>query len=880
MPLASGTRIGPYEIVGWLDAGGMGEVYRARDRRLARDVAIKVIPERFAADASRVRRFEIEALAAGQLSHPNILAVYDVGIEAGSPYIVAELLEGESLRSRLTAGPLPWRTAADIARQAAEGLAAAHDKHIVHRDVKPENLFVTTDGRIKILDFGLAKLTQPADDVPAHARAVTETQPGIALGTAAYMSPEQVRGEPVDARSDLFSLGTILYEMLTGRPSFARATAADTMAAVLKEDPPPPAHVPPPLEHIVSRCLDKTVERRFQSARDLAFALQVLPDARPGAALEPAVQPTVVWRAAPVAAVVVLSLVTGVSGWLMRGTPYRFENPLDGATFTHFTDWDGTEALAEISPDGRFVAFLADRLGEFDIWVNQVGTDGFRNLTTEIPPMSPPGVVLRNFGFSGDGAEIWFSESGRPGDRKMLMPMLGGRWRTFLGEGDVTPAWSSDGARLVYFNNKANGGDPLFVADRTGAEAQMILPPEKGVLHNHNPVWSRDGEWIYFVRGATDPTGNMDVWRVRSTGGVPQRLTDQRVAMSHVAPIDERTVLYVAAAPDQSGPWLWALDVETRIVRRASSGLERYTSVSASRDGRRIVATLSDPISSLWTVPILERPVGEASVRAYPMNTTRAAGPRMRGAGLFYLATRGAGVALWRVLDGQASEVWKDASRPLSEPPAVSRDGSRLAVAVRQNGQRRLAVLSADGTNLRTLAESIEIEGSPGAGPVDWSPDGNWIVAGGRDEQGPGLFKIPTDGGTPVRIVAGHALNPIWSPAGDLIVYAGPFVDGQVPLLAVRPDGSRADPPPLRVREGGYRFLPDGRGLVFLEMLRSVDFWLLDLATGLRRQLTRLEDRGRLQSFDITPDGKTIVFDRSQEQSDIVLIERPGPRAR
>ena len=278
MSVATGTRIGPYEIVGWLGAGGMGDVYRARDPRLGREVAIKLIPETFATDTLRVHRFEQEARAAGQLNHPNILAVYDVGTHAGAPYIVSELLEGESLRSRLQGGALPSRKAVDYARQTAEGLAAAHDKGIVHRDLKPDNLFITSDGRVKILDFGIAKLTRPSDDAARHTSGPTETEAGMVVGTAGYMSPEQVRGEAVDARSDIFSFGAILYEMLTGRPAFTRETAAETMAAILKEDPPEPlpTTVPPALERIVSRCLEKTRETRFQSARDLAFGLEVL----------------------------------------------------------------------------------------------------------------------------------------------------------------------------------------------------------------------------------------------------------------------------------------------------------------------------------------------------------------------------------------------------------------------------------------------------------------------------------------------------------------------------------------------------------------------------------------------------------------------------
>jgi serine/threonine protein kinase len=240
MPLPAGTRIGPYEVVGWVGAGGMGEVYRASDPRLGREVAIKLIREAFAADRGRVHRFEQEARAAGQLNHPNVLAVHDLGTHAGAPYIVSEFLEGDSLRTRLQAGALTTAKAVDYARQMADGLAAAHEKGIVHRDLKPDNVFLTSDGRIKILDFGIAKLTSHADDAARPTGFPTETAEGTVLGTAGYMSPEQVRGEAVDARSDLFSVGAILYEMLSGQRAFVRQTAAETVAAVLKEEPPAP----------------------------------------------------------------------------------------------------------------------------------------------------------------------------------------------------------------------------------------------------------------------------------------------------------------------------------------------------------------------------------------------------------------------------------------------------------------------------------------------------------------------------------------------------------------------------------------------------------------------------------------------------------------
>ena len=435
-PVATGTRVGPYEIVGWLGAGGMGEVYRARDPRLGREVAIKLIPETFATDASRLHRFEQEARAAGQLNHPNILTVFDVGTHEGAPYIVSELLEGESLRSRLREAPPARRKAIDYARQIAEGLAAAHDKGIVHRDLKPDNLFVTSEGRLKILDFGLAKLTQPADDAARHTGMPTETGAGTVMGTAGYMSPEQVRGETVDHRSDIFSFGAVLYEMLTGHPAFTRGTAAETIVAILKEDPPElsSATIPPALVRIVTHSLEKAREARFQSAHDLAFDLESLSGTSGAASPAVGFAAPRRWRPALGVAVVVLSLLAAVASWLIRRTrPQPVDPPLANARFERFTDWEGTEGGAEISPDGRFVAFLADRDGQLDLWVSQVGTGRFVNLTSDIPPLTSPGRILRRLGFSGDGAEIWCIGIGSPGI--MLMPITGGTPRAFLSEG-------------------------------------------------------------------------------------------------------------------------------------------------------------------------------------------------------------------------------------------------------------------------------------------------------------------------------------------------------------------------------------------------------------------------------------------------------------
>jgi hypothetical protein len=296
------------------------------------------------------------------------------------------------------------------------------------------------------------------------------------------------------------------------------------------------------------------------------------------------------------------------------------------------------------------------------------------------------------------------------------------------------------------------------------------------------------------------------------------------------------------------------------------------------------VATVSNPTASLWSVPILDRLAEERDVKPFPLPTVRALAPRFGPVALFYLSSRGAGDGLWRYQDGQALEIWKGADGPLREPPAVSPDGRRVTVVLRRQGKVRLHVLSADGAEFQALAEEIDAQGT-----ACWSVDGKWVVTGGNDASGPGLFTIPVEGGAPVRLITGAALNPVWSPDGSLIVYAGPDVARNAPLLAVRPDGTPVELPVIQLGVWGerYRFLPNGKSLVYMQtdrtpstslgnrQLPSQDFWLLDLATKKTRPLTRLNNVAAMRTFDITPDGKQIVFDRSQENSDIVLIDLP-----
>jgi serine/threonine protein kinase len=907
----AGQTLGSYALTALLGSGGMGDVYRARDTRLGRDVAIKILPRAFTSNPDRLARFEREARMLAALNHPNICGIYGfeaVAVAEGPAqpairFLVLELVEGDTLAQMLAdASPrgapavgLPLQTALSLAHQIAQALEAAHDKGMVHRDLKPANIKVTPGGVVKVLDFGLAKpvsgdgVSPTLTRVPADADAAGGDR--VVLGTAAYMSPEQARGLPVDKRTDIWAYGCVVFEMLTGRGAFAADTGSDSIAKILEREPDwsaLPAETPTPVRRLLLRCLTKDPTQRLRDIGDARVEIDAIDELLPGTARSGEPPAPTVTRARWLPWMALGALAAGVVVREAR-RPEVIDSPLANARFTRFTNWAGTEERAEISPDGNFVAFLADKAGQLDVWSGQVGTGHFGNLTLDIPPMRTPGNLLRPLGFAGDGSEIWFSRSGNPGAALELMPLTGGMRRPFLPAGRSTPSWSPDNAHLVEIGS-STPGDPLSLADRTGADARRISVPNQGALaffrrgvHAHNPVWSPDGQWVYFVYGP-DPFGDMDIWRVRPSGQSPEQLTHQRAPVNFIAPLDARTVLYVARADDWSGPWLWALDVESKAARRVTTGLEQFTSVSASRDGRRVVATVANPTASLWRVPLVDRLIVDTDAAPYPMPTERALAPRFGGTSLFYLslAARGAGDSLWRAQagDAQAFEVRRGADGVVSEPPAVSPDGSRVAVVVRRQGRRQLAVMSADGTNSRTIAASVAIRGVAGQCTVDWSPDGAWIVSGGSDEQGPGLFKIPVDGGPAVRLVTGEARGPAWSPTGDLIVYATPFgsAGGNDAIRGVRPDGTPVPMPKVAVRIGGaHRFLRNGAGLVYLPGIEYKDFWLLDLATQKSRQLTELRDRGYVNGFDVTRDGQYLVFDRTRQNSDIVLIERPTP---
>jgi serine/threonine protein kinase len=448
MTLVAGSKLGPYEILGQIGAGGMGEVYRAKDPRLGRDVAIKVLPASLSADADRLRRFEQEARAAGVLNHPNITAVHDIGTHEGAPYVVQELLEGETLRAVLSGGRLPQRKTIDYGLQIVHGLAAAHEKGIVHRDLKPENVFVTNDGRVKILDFGLAKLTHTEERGQATSlpTATAGTEPGVVMGTLGYMSPEQVRGKPADARSDIFSFGAILYEMLSGKRAFHGDSAADTMSAILKEDPPDLSvtnqNIPPGLERIVRHCLEKSPEQRFHSAHDVAFDLEAL-----SGLSTPRLEPSKskIHARLPLR-LVGATLLAALAIGLFAGRLIWRTGPGSSPSFHRLTFRRGPIQSARFAPDGNTIIYSASWDGAPEAELFSTRVESPESLRLNLPnrwveAISRTGemLVLSRLQFSTGYAAIGTLSQA---------PLSGSTSRELL-EDAASADWSPDGANLA-----------------------------------------------------------------------------------------------------------------------------------------------------------------------------------------------------------------------------------------------------------------------------------------------------------------------------------------------------------------------------------------------------------------------------------------------
>ena len=572
-----------------------------------------------------------------------------------------------------------------------------------------------------------------------------------------------------------------------------------------------------------------------------------------------------------------IAVVLGIAVWTFNRNFGRLPpDPLAGADFAPVTDFVGAEEHAAISPDGRLVAFVSDRDGAWDVWLGQIGTGDFQNLTRgRIPELRNPAVRMLQFSPDGSDVRIWTKTSDPAGgviDHGWIVPIVGSELRRDVA-GIAELDWSPDGEKVVY--HPSAPGDPLFIAraDEKGGGRQIYSAPPG--IHCHFPLWSHDGASIYFVRGF--PPDEMDLWRIDADGGTPERLTKHNTRVSFPVLFGKQSLLYLATDADGSGPWLYALDLERRKSLRVKAANHPLTSIAVSSDARHFVATEVRSTATLWRVPLGDTSGGSAAAEQISIPTQRGVSPKI-GTGFFvYRAPKAGTDSLWKQSDGAATtELWSGADGRVVAGPALSADDQRLAFVVQRRGTTKLYVANADGSGARKLADDLDVRGAPA-----WSPDGEWIAVAALRDGEPRLFKVPVTGDDPpIALGDDYALDPVWAPSARFLVYTGRDVGTVFPIKAVDADGTPLTLPELFLTRGSRRldFLGDDDDtLVFLKgTLSHKEFLAVDLESGAERALTKLGSGPLIGDFDVSGDGRMLIFDRVREESDIVRIDIAG----
>ena len=889
MALPPGTRFGPYEVSAQIGVGGMGEVYRARDTKLGRDVALKILPPAFTADVDRVARFEREARLLASLNHPHIGAIYGFEDTGNVPALVLELVEGDTLDDRVRRGPLPLSEALAVAQQIADALDAAHRTGIIHRDLKPSNIKITPAGLVKVLDFGLAKAFAAEGSAPhlSQSSVMTTggTSAGVILGTAAYMSPEQARGQPVDKRTDIWAFGCVLFEMLTGSSVFRRETVTDTIAAVVGAEPEwksLPADTPASVRRLLARCLQKDASRRLH---DIADARIDLEDAMVTPA-EPAPVPAPRrWSRLALSALALGIATVILFLWTARdnfGKPPG-PSPTD-ARVTRLTDLPGLEESPAISPDGRSVAFTAWVGSKRQVFVQLVAGGAPFQITRdpvdhEGPRWSPDSSSILYFSPAVAGTlqgSIW------------EIPALGGVPRRIVnsvGGADISP---TDG-RLALFR-LAKDGIELVTAPTDGSRFDVVAEFAPAAHHLY-PRWSPDGKWIAFQRG---DSVRFDVFMAPATGGKPRQLTSDNNMMSGFAWLPDSTGIVYSSSRGGTMPYLptlglWQVTLRDGTVRQVTSGETSYVSPDISKSGAIVVGRMKLQ-SDIWKFPVDGLPAenvrnGIRVTRQTGQVLTPTASPGDKE--VAFLSDSGGHANLWVVnTESGALRQITDERDPnvAMGVPVWSPNGDTIAFVSSKGHQGftfGIWVVDSDGSNLRNLVNL-------GLGPA-WSPDGRWVYYSTRASPtvtDPVLKKVPVDGGPAITVTTERLRNVIGLDRATLYyLFERLLVDG-TPDFEIR--AATPEDAPFRVlahisasrvpiwQTVNPALSPDGKWLAqALTDGVTTNVWALSTTTGEWRQITDFGERATFIARRVSwsSDGRSILAAVAEGDSDIVLLE-------
>ena len=889
--------IGPYKTVCKLGEGGMGLVYLAHDDELDRAIAIKILPEHLAGDDEQLAHLKQEARTASSLNHPNIITIYEIGQHQSSAFIAMEYIDGQTLRDLMTAGPVPVRKTLQIVSQIADGLAAAHKRGLVHRDLKPENIMLTNEGGVKILDFGLAR-SFASGTLGVSDR---KTDPGMIVGTVGYMSPEQAKAANVDYRSDQFSFGAILYEMLAAAPAFQGASAVETMFMVVRDEPPPLSQVAPQvpalLRWIVERCLAKDPDERYASTRDLARDLQHLRDHLSEAGIAPVreekvaeevvVVPRLRWPVLAATAIAALVIGALLTAWLRRPAPPTI-------TSERYLTYSGNDFSPAISPDGKLIAFSSRRDGTQRIWLKQIegGSEvALSQGSDDFPRFSPDGASILYVHFLPDGSSSLYR-----------IPVVGGEARHIL-DGGTSGEWSPDGKLLAFSKNAVDAtghvSSIILLANANGTGVRELLRSD--IVSLSQPRWSPDQKQIALI-GASGRVAQTIVI-INPDTKVARTLTSPPKSGEISVPVwtaDSRSLIYVRAASVEavvgSTADIVRHDVANDTTQVIGWSSHNGTLVDVMGKGQMILDVRS-PRDNLREID-LDRPANApaSTVPAERWLTRGNSSDRQPvyspdGKSILFSSNRSGNLDLWQMNLGTGSvrKITDDAAEDWD--PSYTPDGTKIVWSAGRSGNLEIWMANADGSE----AHQVSHDGVDAENPTA-TADGQWILYNSFNQKHLGIWKVHPDGTGASSVVTGRDVVPDVSPDGKYVAFLS---EGRTPRATVRvvriADGAATRfivpvpaPPHTTAILGRMRWMPDGKAIAYLYLdehgvngVFRQDFIADQDTSATRRKLAAFDPERATESFGISRDGRTIAVAGWEQLFSLMSIDGvPGVAAK